>query len=64
MSIIEYESRFSELSYYASILIPTEVEKVRWLIKGLSYGIKIYMAREEETRTTFHQAVEITFRIK
>lgn len=41
MSLIEYESRFTELSHHAVILIPTKSEKVRRFIEGLNYGIKI-----------------------
>lgn len=60
----KYEERFIKLSYHAAILIPTEAENVMRFTEGLNCSIKIFMARESETETTFHQAVEIARRIK
>ncbi|XP_019262238.1 PREDICTED: uncharacterized protein LOC109240076 [Nicotiana attenuata] len=52
------------LSRHAAFLIPTEADKVRRFIEGLTYGIRIAMALELETGTTFHQVVEIARRIE
>lgn len=53
MSVTEYEIEFTELSQYVEFLVPTETEKVRRFIEGLTYGIKVYMAREAEIRLHF-----------
>ncbi|XP_070054180.1 uncharacterized protein [Nicotiana tomentosiformis] len=61
---MEYEMRFTELSQHAAFLIPMEVEKVKRFIEGLNFCIKIYMAREAESGTTFLKAVDITHMIE
>lgn len=53
----------TELSRHATIFFPTEAETVRQFIKGLNYGIRISMARGSEIATTFHQGVEIAWKI-
>lgn len=60
MSLIEYESRFTELSHHAVILIPTKSEKVRRFIEGLNYGIKISIDRDAKIEPIFYHAFEIT----
>lgn len=64
MIVNEYEARFIELSCHDSFLIPTEVEKVRQFIDGLTYGIRIVIAQNSDIWTTFHQAVETALRIE
>lgn len=54
MLVAEYEARLKELARHISFLIPTEVEKVRHLIEGLTYGISITMAQKSEMCVTFH----------
>nr|XP_033510900.1 uncharacterized protein LOC117275706 [Nicotiana tomentosiformis] len=64
MSVPVYEMRFTEQYCHVAFLIPTKFEKVMRFIKGLKFGIKISMAREVETSTTFLQAVDIMRRIE
>ncbi|XP_070056164.1 uncharacterized protein [Nicotiana tomentosiformis] len=52
------------LSRHATVLIPSEEERVRIFIDGLQHGIRLSMAKEAETMTSFHQAVEIARRIE
>lgn len=59
MTVIEHEMRSIDLSQYAAFLIPTETKKVRRFINWLNIGIKISMARETKSQTTFGQAVGI-----
>lgn len=51
---------FTELARYAAFLVPIDRERVRKFIEGLNFGIRYGMAREVETNTTFHQAIEIS----
>lgn len=51
--------RFVDLSHRASILTPTKREKVRRFIEGLTYGIRLEMAREAESETSFSQVIDI-----
>lgn len=44
--MIKYEMRFTELSLYAVLLVPINAEKVKKVIGGLHYGIRLSMARE------------------
>ncbi|XP_070034637.1 uncharacterized protein [Nicotiana tomentosiformis] len=64
ISVTEYEMRFTEQSRHATILVPSEEERVRRFIDGLHYSIHLAMAREKETRISFHQVVEIACRVK
>ncbi|XP_070050459.1 uncharacterized protein [Nicotiana tomentosiformis] len=41
MTITQYETKFVDLSRHTVILIPTERERVRRFINGLTYGIRI-----------------------
>lgn len=53
MSGNQYEMGFVELSCYVAFFISTETKKVRRFKESLNYGIKLSMARETETGTTF-----------
>lgn len=59
MIVTKYEMRFTKLSCYVALLIPTKKEMVWRFIEDLSYILRYGMAREVETRTTFHQVVGI-----
>lgn len=63
MIVTYYEMRFAVLSRYAVFSIPTESEKVRRFIEGLSYSTMYEMAQEVEIETTIHQPVEISRRL-
>lgn len=41
----KYEARFTEFSYHATFFIPTEAEKLRKFIKGLTYGSELLWLR-------------------
>ncbi|XP_070032125.1 uncharacterized protein [Nicotiana tomentosiformis] len=56
--------RFIELSRHANMLIPSKKERVRRFIDALHHSIRLAMAREIETKTSFHQAVEIAHPIE
>ncbi|XP_070054257.1 uncharacterized protein [Nicotiana tomentosiformis] len=55
---------FTELSHYATFLVPTKKERVQRVVEGLSYRLRFGMARDVETKTTFHQDVEISRRLE
>ncbi|XP_070055251.1 uncharacterized protein [Nicotiana tomentosiformis] len=49
MLVTEYEIRIIELSYHATILVPSEEERVMRFIDGLLHCIHLAMAIEAET---------------
>ncbi|XP_070041360.1 uncharacterized protein [Nicotiana tomentosiformis] len=55
MSVTDYEARFSELSRYALMILPTDAERVQRFIAGLHYGIQVTMARDIEKGTPYEQ---------
>ncbi|XP_070056603.1 uncharacterized protein [Nicotiana tomentosiformis] len=64
MTVTQYETRFVDLARYVIILIPTEREKVRRFIDGLTYTIRLQMANETESDISFQTAVDIARRIE
>ncbi|XP_070020429.1 uncharacterized protein [Nicotiana sylvestris] len=64
MSLTDYEARFSELSRYALMILPTSVERVKRFVAGLHSNIMANMAREVELRTSYQLVVEIARRIE
>ncbi|XP_070054538.1 uncharacterized protein [Nicotiana tomentosiformis] len=57
MTITQYENRFIYLSRHAVVLIPPERERVRRFIDGLTFGIKLHMAKETEDDISFNRVV-------
>lgn len=55
MTLIKREAIFTELSCNADFLIPTEVEKVGSFIEGMTYSIRVNMARESERGLPFRR---------
>ncbi|XP_070054620.1 uncharacterized protein [Nicotiana tomentosiformis] len=53
--VIDYEARFTDLSRHAAITLPTDAERVLRFIAGLHPEIHVFMAREAEMGTPFHQ---------
>ncbi|XP_070057249.1 uncharacterized protein [Nicotiana tomentosiformis] len=64
MSVSEYAVRFSDLSRNAPTLVSTVREGVRSFVEGLSYGIRLSMARELEMDVPFQHVVESTLRLE
>ncbi|XP_070039525.1 uncharacterized protein [Nicotiana tomentosiformis] len=64
MSVTNYEARFSELSCYALMILPTETERVRRFVAWLHFDIRSTMAREVEIGTSYQLVVEIARRIE
>ncbi|XP_070039218.1 uncharacterized protein [Nicotiana tomentosiformis] len=64
MTVTQHETRFVDLSHHVVTLIPTERERVRRFIDGLTYGIRIQMARETEDDISSTRVVEIARRIE
>ncbi|XP_070050413.1 uncharacterized protein [Nicotiana tomentosiformis] len=53
MSVTDYEARFSDLYRHATIILPTDVERVQRFIAGLHPEIQVSMAREAEMGISF-----------
>lgn len=64
MSATDYETRFSELSRHALMILPTEAERVRRFVAGLHTSIQATMAREVKMGTSYKLVVEIARRIE
>ncbi|XP_070032003.1 uncharacterized protein [Nicotiana tomentosiformis] len=64
MVVTRYETIFVDLSYHTTIMIPAKRERVQRFIDGLTYGIRLQMARETEDDISFTQVVEIARRIE
>nr|XP_033508298.1 uncharacterized protein LOC117273283 [Nicotiana tomentosiformis] len=56
--------RFTELSRHATLLVSTNRERVHRFIEGLTYILKFGMTRYLETKTAFHQVLEIARRLE
>ena len=41
MTVSEYETRFHELSRHATMILPTEEERVRCFVRGLRYRLRV-----------------------
>jgi len=41
MTVLEYETRFHELSRHATMILPTEEERVRCFVRGLRYRLRV-----------------------
>ncbi|XP_033512589.2 uncharacterized protein [Nicotiana tomentosiformis] len=64
MTVTQYETRYFDLFVHAIILIPTEMERVRIFIDGLTYDIRLQMARETKDDISFNRVVEIDRRFE
>ena len=53
MTVTQYESRFVDLARHALLLLPTEGERVRRFIEGLTHPIRLQMAKETESEISF-----------
>ncbi|XP_070054869.1 uncharacterized protein [Nicotiana tomentosiformis] len=64
MTVTQYESRFVDLDCHALLLLPTEGERVRRFIEGLTHPIRLQMAKETGSEISFQAATNIVGRIK
>ncbi|XP_070036217.1 uncharacterized protein [Nicotiana tomentosiformis] len=64
MTVTQYETRFVDLAPHAIILLPTERERVVRFIDGLTFTIRLQMAKETGDDITFQRAVDIARRIE
>ncbi|XP_070034736.1 uncharacterized protein [Nicotiana tomentosiformis] len=59
-----YEMRFSELDHHAAWLVPTDRERIRKFIDGLTYKLRLLMTRERVSGATFDEVVDIARQIE
>ncbi|XP_070049832.1 uncharacterized protein [Nicotiana tomentosiformis] len=64
MTVTQYETQFVDLARHATIMLPNEKEKLRRFIDGLTYTIRLQMAKETMSDIFFQTAVDITRQIK
>ncbi|XP_070054667.1 uncharacterized protein [Nicotiana tomentosiformis] len=64
MTVTQYETRFVDLARHATIMLPTERERVRRFIDGLTFTIMLQMAKETRDDISFHRAINIARRIE
>ncbi|XP_070046601.1 uncharacterized protein [Nicotiana tomentosiformis] len=64
ITVTQYETRFMDLARHAVVLIPTERERVRRFIDGLTFSIRLQMAKEAEDDISFQRAVDTARRIE
>ncbi|XP_070050759.1 uncharacterized protein [Nicotiana tomentosiformis] len=64
MTVTQYETRFVDLARHAIILLPTERERVRRFIDGLTYTIRLQIAKERKTDISFQTSMNIARRIE
>jgi len=56
--------RFFELARHAVWLVPTDRERIRRLINGLTFQLQVLMTRERVFGATFDEVVDIAWQIK
>ncbi|XP_070037206.1 uncharacterized protein [Nicotiana tomentosiformis] len=64
MSVTQYEIRFFELDRHVVWLVPTDRERIRRFIDGLTYQLRLLMTRERVSGATFDEVVDITRQIE
>ncbi|XP_070046879.1 uncharacterized protein [Nicotiana tomentosiformis] len=64
MSVMQYEIRFSELAHHAVWLVPTNKERIRRFIDGLTYQLRLLITRERVSGATFDEVVDIARQIE
>lgn len=64
MSVTQYEMRFSELARHAVWLVPTDRERIRRFIDGLTYQLRLLITRERVSGATFDEVVDIARQIE
>ncbi|XP_070039312.1 uncharacterized protein [Nicotiana tomentosiformis] len=64
MTVTQYESCFVELAHHALLLTPTEGDRVRRCVEGLTHPIRLQMAKETGSEISFQEAANVARRIK
>ncbi|XP_070034758.1 uncharacterized protein [Nicotiana tomentosiformis] len=64
MTVTQYETRFVDLARHATILLHTEKERVRRFIDGLTYTIRLQIAKETRSDISFQMTIDIARRIE
>ncbi|XP_070040782.1 uncharacterized protein [Nicotiana tomentosiformis] len=64
MTVTQYETQFVDLARHATILLPTERERVKRFIDELTYTIKLQMAKETRSDISFQMTIDISRRIE
>ncbi|XP_070046938.1 uncharacterized protein [Nicotiana tomentosiformis] len=64
MYVTQYETRFVDLARHPIVLLPSEKERVRRIIDGLTYTIRIQMAKETVNDISSQTTMNIARRIE
>ncbi|XP_070039959.1 uncharacterized protein [Nicotiana tomentosiformis] len=64
MTVTQYETRFLDLALHTIVLLPTERERVRRFIDGLTFSIRLQMDKEIGDDIFFQRAIDIARRIE
>ncbi|XP_070041444.1 uncharacterized protein [Nicotiana tomentosiformis] len=64
MTVTLYKTRFVDIARHATILLPTEKERVRRFIDGLTYTLRLQIAKETGSDISFQTVVDIARRIE
>ncbi|XP_070035478.1 uncharacterized protein [Nicotiana tomentosiformis] len=64
MTVTQYETRFVDLAHHATILLPTEKERVRRFIDGITCTISLQMAKKTRSDISFQTTIDISRRIE
>ncbi|XP_070036289.1 uncharacterized protein [Nicotiana tomentosiformis] len=64
MTVTQYETRFVDLARHTIVLLPTEKERVRRFIDGITYTIRLQMAKETGGDISFQKVMNIARRIE
>nr|XP_009769703.1 PREDICTED: uncharacterized protein LOC104220520 [Nicotiana sylvestris] len=59
MFVTQYEMRFSELAHHGVWLVPTNRERIKRFIDGLTFELRLLMTRGRVFGATFDEVVDI-----
>ena len=57
-SVVEYEGKFHALARHASMILPTEAERVRRFVKGLIIPIRLGFSQVASSGVPFQKVVD------
>ena len=58
MSVAEYEGKFPALATHASMILPTEAERVKRFVKGLIISIRLGVSQVAASGVPFQKVVD------
>nr|XP_009803112.1 PREDICTED: uncharacterized protein LOC104248541 [Nicotiana sylvestris] len=64
MIVMQYEMKFSELSYHVVWLFPTDSERIRRFIDDLTFQLRVLMTKERVSGAIFNEVVNISREIE